>query len=104
MVRAAALRRPDLLESTVTETAERADGRGKPPKTISYFVNGESITTEERKLTVRVVLESAGFTPAVEYRLTRDDGNRRFDDYDEEISLRDGERFTATFLGPTPTS
>lgn len=88
----------------MTETTQRAEGGGKPPKTITYFVNAEPSVTAKHKLTVRALLESAGFKPAEEYRLTRDQGNRRFDDYEEEIPLHDGERFTSTFLGVTPTS
>lgn len=73
-------------------------------KTITYFVNGEDQTTTQHKLAVRLVLENAGFKPAEEYRLTRDAGHHDFTDYDEEIPLRDEERFTATFLGVTPVS
>ena len=70
----------------------------------AYFVNGERLETAEDKLTVRQILESAGFVPVTEYRLTRDEGDHVYDDYDTEVPIHDGERFTATFLGPTPTS
>ena len=70
----------------------------------TYFVNGEAFHTGEHKLTVRTILEDAGFTPVEEYRLTRDAGHHVFDDYDTEVPIHEGERFTATFLGPTPTS
>jgi len=81
----------------VTESATR-------PRTITYFVNGEAQTTTKDKLTVREILTEAGFTPAEEYRLTRDEGEHVYGDYDEEVPLHERERFTATFLGPTPTS
>ncbi|HEX5403182.1 MAG TPA: hypothetical protein VFX16_12855 [Pseudonocardiaceae bacterium] len=69
-----------------------------------YFVNGERFGTGETELTVRRILEDAGFTPVEEYRLTRDAGHHVFDHYDTEVSIHEGERFTAIFLGPTPTS
>jgi hypothetical protein len=81
----------------VTETATH-------PKTVTYYVNGEEQTTTKDKLTVREILTEAGFTPAEEYRLIRDEGNHVYKDYDEEVPLHENERFTATFLGPTPTS
>ncbi len=74
------------------------------PRDITYSVNGEAQHTTEHKLTVRQVLENAELTPATDYKLTRDNGNHTFTDYDEEIPLHDGESFTATFIGQTPTS
>jgi len=73
-------------------------------KTVTYYVNGEAQTTTKDKLTVREILTEAGFTPAGEYRLTRDEGHHVYRDHDEEVDLHEHERFTATFLGPTPTS
>ncbi len=73
-------------------------------KTISYFVNGEKQTSQLHKLTVRTILTNAGFTPAEDYRLVRDDGNHTYTNYDEEVPLHEGEKFTALFQGPTPTS
>ncbi len=70
----------------------------------TYYVNGEEQTTDQHKLTVTQVLENAGFSPATDYRLSRDDGHHDFENYDEEIPIRKDERFTATFLGPTPVS
>jgi len=89
---------------TETEFTDRLDGRGKPGKTITYAVNGEPLTTTEHNLSVHALLTAAGFTPVEDYRLTRDRGNHVYDDYDQEIPLQDGEKFTATFLGVTPTS
>jgi hypothetical protein len=71
---------------------------------IIYFVNGEPQTTATHKRTVIEILELAGFTPATDYDLNRDNGHHQFSDYAEEVPLHDGERFTATFKGPTPTS
>jgi hypothetical protein len=72
--------------------------------TIRYYVNSEEQTTTHDKLTVREILTDAGFTPAGEYRLTRDEGHHIYQDYDEEVPLHENEKFTATFTGPTPVS
>ncbi len=79
---------------------------------IKYFVNDEEVThtfekPPERKrfmLSVRDILESAGFTPVEEYELTRDSDPRPFESLDEEVPIENGERFTATFKGATPVS
>jgi phenylalanyl-tRNA synthetase beta subunit len=81
-----------------------SDHSDKHEKVTKYFVNGEAETTTEHKLKVRDVITGAGFTPAENYELTRDEGNKTFDDLDEEIPIHEGERFTATYKGTTPTS
>lgn len=73
-------------------------------KTITYFVNGASQTTHDRKLTPRAILTNADFAPVEDYRLIRDDGNKVLSDLDKEESIRAGERFTALFEGPTQVS
>lgn len=73
-------------------------------KVISYFVNGDAQTTQERKLTPRTILTNAGFVPPEDYRLIRDDGNKVLADLDQEEPIHEGERFTALFEGPTPVS
>jgi uncharacterized protein YabE (DUF348 family) len=73
-------------------------------KTVTYYVNGEALTTTEHKLTVREILLAAGFEPAEDYRLTRDNGHHQYDSLDDEVPVHESERFTATFNGPTPTS
>ena len=71
---------------------------------LTYFVNGEPLRTTEKELTVREILKDAGFTPVKEYRLSRNADHHVFEHYGAEVPLHDGEKFTATFLGPTPTS
>ena len=70
---------------------------------ITYSVSSEPQQTSEHRLTGREILERAGFKPAEDYTLTRDDGNKVID-LDKHESIREGERFTATFKGITPTS
>ena len=73
-------------------------------KTIPYFVNGAPQETQEQKVAVRDILENAGFKPATNYTLERDEGNKQFTDYDEELPIHKNERFTAIYNGPTPVS
>jgi hypothetical protein len=73
-------------------------------KTTTYYVNGEDFTTTEHKLAVGAILRAAGFEPVTDYQLTRDNGHHTYEDYDAEVPLHEGERFTATFTGVTPTS
>jgi hypothetical protein len=73
-------------------------------KPLIYFVNGEEQKTDQRELAVRVILKNAGFDPAEQYQLERDAGHHIYENYDEGVHLHEGERFTATYLGPTPTS
>jgi hypothetical protein len=55
-------------------------------------------------LKVKEILEHAGFEPFGDYKLSRNEDHHAYDDYNHEVGLREGERFTATFIGPTPTS
>jgi hypothetical protein len=76
----------------------------KRPVLSTYFVNGEQLRTTEKQLTVREILEDAGFTPVKEYRLIQDSDHHVFEHYGAEVPIRQGDKFTATFVGPTPTS
>jgi hypothetical protein len=73
-------------------------------KTIDYFVNGETEHTTEKKQTVRQILATAGFEPPDAYQLTRDEGNHTYTSLDDEVPIHEDERFTALFVGTTPTS
>jgi hypothetical protein len=72
-------------------------------KVLHYTVSAEPQETTQHKLTGREILENAGFTPASDYKLIRDNGDREVG-LDEEVPIREGEAFTAMFHGPTPTS
>lgn len=69
-----------------------------------YFVNGEPQRSEENDLTVRTILEHAGFKPADQYRLERDHPHHTYTDLNEVVEIHQEERFTALFEGVTPTS
>ena len=71
---------------------------------INYSVSAEPQSTTQKKLSVREILENAGFKPAEDYELTRNDGNKKLGDLDALEPIHEGEKFTAKFVGPTPTS
>ncbi len=71
----------------------------------TYFVNGEQETTDEDELTVREILENAGFKPAEEYTLKSQNPPHDYDShYDERVKIHSHQRFDALHKGPTPTS
>jgi hypothetical protein len=92
-----------MTDMTDEKHSDKRD-HDKRPALATYFVNGEKLRTTEKRLTVREILKDAGFTPVKEYRLSRDFDHHVFERYDTEVPIRDGEKFTATFVGPTPTS
>jgi hypothetical protein len=74
-------------------------------KETKYFVNGEEQTTDKDELTVRQILENAGFKPAEEYKLTSANPKEDLADrYDESVKIHPNQRFSAKFTGPTPVS
>jgi len=74
-------------------------------KPTNYFVNGESESTTSHKLTAGQILENAGFTPASEYELEENDhGHKTYTNPSDEVTIHEGQHFTATYTGVTPTS
>lgn len=75
------------------------------PKTKTYFVNGEAESTDAEDLTVRSILENAGFKPAEEYTLKSANPPDNYDsNYDALVKIHENQRFDALHKGPTPTS
>lgn len=71
----------------------------------TYFVNAEKETTDRDELSVREILERAGFKPADEWTLKSLDPKEDFDShYDREVDINEGQHFEALHKGPTPTS
>jgi len=83
------------MDSEATETRSHE---------IRYFVNGEQQLTHHASLRVGEILDDAGFRPVHEYELTRDADGHTYTHYDQEVHLHENERFTATYIGPTPVS
>lgn len=86
------------------EEHEHGHENDHPQHRLTYFVNGERQESDNKERTVHGILQNAGFDPPKDYRLTRDEGNHVYEDYETEVNLHEGERFTATYVGPTPTS
>ena len=73
--------------------------------TITYFVNNEVETSDERERDVRSILEGAGFSPASDYTLKSQNPPEDYGtDYDRRIRIHPNQRFTARYTAPTPTS
>ena len=74
-------------------------------KETRYFVNGEEENTKAESLTVRVILDQAGFQPVEDYTLKSEDPKENYDShYDREVRIHEDQRFEALHKGPTPTS
>lgn len=79
---------------------------------LKFWVNGEEVVIEYRKdpnrrgyiLTAGKILAAAGFGPVEDWVLSRDSDGERFNSPDDEVIFEPGDRFTATFRGPTPVS
>lgn len=76
----------------------------KHEKTRTYYVNGEAQSTDENKLLVRTILETAGFKPYSDYTLIRNDGKKTLNNYDDEEEIHNNEKYTAVYKGQTPVS
>jgi hypothetical protein len=83
---------------------ETENNAGEKPKLIKYFVNAEVMETTEHLLTVEEILKDANFVPVDQFELSRDSDGQVFEHKHHEVTIREGERFTAKFHGPTPTS
>ena len=84
------------------QTAESQQGQEKD-KDVSYFVNGETQESDEKKLTANAILAAAGFEPVGDWILSRDKDGRAFAGADV-VEVHKNERFTAKHKAPTPTS
>ena len=79
---------------------------------LKFFVNEEEVVYLYEKspgqrgfvLSVKEILTSAGFVPADDYRLTRDSDGHQYNLLEDEVRVRPGEGFTATYKGTTPFS
>lgn len=79
---------------------------------LKFFVNEEEVVYSYEKtpgqrgfvLTVEKILNSAGFTPASDYELTRDADGQTYGLLSDDVPVAFGEHFTATYKGTTPVS
>lgn len=77
-----------------------------PPRRITFLVDGEPVSTEERILTPVQIMELGHVDPASNY-LVRIEGRHQIsykDKPNEKIEVREGEVFVTVRIGPTPVS
>lgn len=87
----------------MTSTSEQ---RQPGPVTVTFTVDGEPVTTRERKLAPVQIMELADVDPAMNY-LVRVEGRHQVsykDTPDEKIEVHEGEVFVTVPTGPTPVS
>ena len=76
-------------------------------KTTVFTVNGIEVQTAEKHLTVREILELAGFEPDSHYLVEKhgkSGSETEHRNLDEEIEVHNKHEFLAFFTGPTPVS
>jgi hypothetical protein len=81
--------------------------QGQPGSvTVTFTVDGEPVTTQERKLTPVQIMKLADVDPATNY-LVRVEGRHQVsykDTPDEKTEVHEGEVFVTVPTGPTPVS
>jgi len=82
------------------------EGRGHHQHTTGFTVDGEELTTSERELTPRQIMEMASIDPQTHY-LVQIEGRHR-ESYqgkeDTPVHIRDDAKFITVSTGPTPVS
>jgi hypothetical protein len=73
---------------------------------VTFTVNGESVETTERELTVRQILILATLDPEIHYLVEKRGHNQEIEhrDLSEQIHVHEKQEFLAFFTGPTPVS
>jgi hypothetical protein len=94
----------DTKRSRTPNQTEKPMHTAENQHSIAYAVNGDDETTTERELTVKTILENAGFTPASDYTLSSENPPRTYSDQNEMVKIHPNQHFNALFTGPTPTS
>ncbi|MHB8459725.1 MAG: hypothetical protein ACYDAK_02915 [Candidatus Limnocylindrales bacterium] len=91
-----------MTEQTSPSTVE--DGRHQ--HTTDFTVDGEELTTTERELTPRQIMEMASIDPQAHY-LVQIEGRHRESYQGKEdtlVHIRDDAKFITVSTGPTPVS
>lgn len=81
------------------------DHGGPKPHVTTFFVDTETLTTTEKSLSVKEILEKAELDPATHYLIElRGDHQIDHKDLTEEVKIHEGEKFISVFTGETPVS
>jgi sulfur carrier protein ThiS len=76
----------------------------KTEKEVTYTVNGKPVTTDKH-VTVRQVLDAAGYDPATHYLSeVTPHGEKEHRDLDQKLTVKEGDEYLAYFTGTTPLS
>jgi len=89
------------------ESDHKPDKHGKPDHYITFYVDAEELTTDQKAMSVRAILNLAGDTPPENFYLLEYRGQHeqaRHDSMDEVIKLHNNLRFAAVYRGETPVS
>ena len=73
---------------------------------IHYTVNGETqeISAVDNKLTIKQILEKAEFVPVEKFKLFNAKTEKEYINLDEEIAIKNEDKFLALSSGPTPVA
>ena len=84
---------------------QEQDKANKPAQKINIFVNQAKYEVNADVLTGKQILELAGEDTTQVKLALKDKGQlHQYGDLDESIPLRNGMKFIATYIGPTPVS
>ena len=89
----------------------RLDSSEKPAeKAIRYTVNGEENATDVNPLSLEAILRSAGAGAAIDvddissYYLENITDGRKYENFDDLVTISDGDKFLAIHAGSTPVA
>ena len=77
---------------------------------VKYQVNGEQQSSRQSVLTMEEILQRAGASAGIDtanlgsYYLERLRDGQRYEQLEEKVNLRDGDRFLAVYSGRTPVA
>ena len=79
----------------------------KSPTPQKFFVDLEPQPLNQPRMPVRKILEQAGHVPPEDFCLLEFEpqgAERRYDDLNQEVELRENLNLAAVYRGPTPVS
>jgi hypothetical protein len=92
--------------ATGVTAVSATDQHDRRPDNITFIVDGEPVSTEERVLTPVQIMELAHVDPVTNY-LVRVEGRHQIsykDKPNEKIEVHEDETFVTVSTGPTPVS
>lgn len=97
-----------MSQTKDSDKGKDKSNNGEKDKVITFYVDGEPVSTEKQEITVREILELSGNEPVEQYELEelhgKSDNEKTYKNLDEIIKVHPNQRFSATFKGETPYS